>query len=85
MTTDDYEKAYLDDVAEGRAILRAIAKARGRAKAKAEAVLRILDLRGIATSREQRELVTASADLAQLDLWFDRAANASTAAEVFAE
>jgi hypothetical protein len=39
----------------------------------------------LAPSREQRELVTASADPAQLDRWFDRAITASTAAEVFAD
>jgi flagellar biosynthesis/type III secretory pathway protein FliH len=86
MTTSEYEKTFIekihdDGIAEGKA--EGIAE--GEARGKAEAVLRLLDARGLAPSREQRELVSASADSAQLDQWFDRAITASTAAEVFAE
>jgi hypothetical protein len=81
MTTADYEKTFIErihdqGIAEG--------EARGKAEGKAEAVLKLLDARGLAPTREQRQQVTSSADPAQLDLWFDRAITAGTAAEVFA-
>jgi len=82
MTTAEYEKTFIErihdqGIAEG--------EARGEAKGKAEAVLKLLDARGLAPTDEQRQLVTASTDPAQLDRWFDRAITASTAAEVFAD
>lgn len=55
----------------------------GLVEAKAEDVLKIIDARGIATTREQREKVTSSRDLAQLDTWFDRALTAKAAADIF--
>ncbi len=36
-------------------------------------------------SPEQRQRVSSTTDPAQLDLWFDRAITAGTAAEVFAD
>jgi hypothetical protein len=60
-------------------------KARGKAEGKAEAVLKLLDARHLAPSQEQWQRVTACTDPAQLDLWFDRAITAGTAAEVFAD
>ena len=56
----------------------------GKAEGKAEAVIKLLDARGLAPTDEQRRQVTSSADPAQLDHWFDRAITAITAAEVFA-
>jgi hypothetical protein len=82
MTTSKYEKTFIErihdeGIAEG--------EAKGEAKGKAEAVLRLLDARGVALSPEQRQLVASSTDPARLDTWFDRAITASTAAEVFAD
>jgi hypothetical protein len=82
MTTSEYEKTFIErihdeGIAEG--------EARGEARGKGEAVLRLLDARGLAPSQEQRDRVTSSTDPAQLDLWFDRAVTARTAAEVFAD
>ena len=82
MTTAEYEKTFIErihdqGVAEG--------EAKGEAKGKAEAVLKLLDARGLAPTSEQRRQVASSTDTAQLDLWFDRAITASTAAEVFAD
>jgi hypothetical protein len=82
MTTSEYEKTFIEKIhdqgiAEG--------EVKGEAKGKAEAVLRLLDARGLAASEEQRQRVTSSSDPAQLDLWFDRAVTARTAAEVFAD
>jgi|ERR1017187_1982466 hypothetical protein len=82
MTTSEYEKTFVErihdqGIAEGQA--------RGEAKGKAEAVLKLLDARHLAPSKEQRQRVTSCTDAAQLDLWFDRAITVSTAAEVFAD
>ena len=74
MTTSKYEKTFIERIHD-----------EGIAEGKAEAVLRLLAARGLAPSPEQRQRVTASTDPAQLDLWFDRAITASTAAEVFAD
>ncbi|MGH3209384.1 MAG: hypothetical protein ACRDNO_16650 [Trebonia sp.] len=78
MTTSEYEKTFIEKIHDDGI-------AEGEAKGKAEAVLRLLDIRGLAPSQEQRQRVAASTNPAQLDRWFDRAITASTAAEVFAE
>ena len=49
------------------------------------AVLKLLDARQLAPTTEQRQQVTSCTDAVQLDLWFDRAITAGTAAEVFAD
>lgn len=82
MTTSEYEKTFVEKIhdqgiAEG--------EARGEAKGKAEAVMKLLDARHLAPSKEQRQQVTSCTDAAQLDRWFDRAVTAGTAAEVFAD
>jgi hypothetical protein len=78
MKTSEYEKTFIERIHD-----EGIAE--GKAEGKAEAVLRLLDARGVALSPEQRQRVTSSTDPAQQDLWFDRAITASTAAEVFAD
>jgi len=55
----------------------------GAANAKAQDVLKIIDARGLRPTEEQRAKITATAGIAQLDLWFDRALTADTAADVF--
>jgi hypothetical protein len=82
MTTSEYEKTFVErihdqGISEG--------KAKGRAEGKAESVLKLLDARHLAPSPEQRQRVTSCTDPAQLDLWFDRAITAGTAAEVFTD
>jgi hypothetical protein len=82
MTTSEYEKTFVErihdqGISEG--------EAKGEAKGKAEAVLRLLNARHLAPSAEQRQRVTSCTDSGQLDLWFDRAVTAGTAAEVFAD
>jgi hypothetical protein len=52
------------------------------AQGKAEAVLQVLDARGVAVPDAIRERVRACADTATLDRWIRRAALAATAAEV---
>jgi hypothetical protein len=73
MTTSEYEKTFIEQIHD-----------QGIAEGKAEAVLRLLDARHLVPSQEQRDRVTSCTDAAQLNLWFDRAITAGTAAEVFA-
>jgi hypothetical protein len=74
MTTSDYEKTFVERIHD-----------QGVSEGKAEAVLRILDARRLAPSQEQRERVMSCTDSAQLDVWFDRAITAGSAAEVFTD
>jgi hypothetical protein len=90
MTTSEYEKTFVErihdqGIAEGIAEGEARGEARGEVKGKAEAVLRLLDARRLAPSEGQRDQVRSCTDAAQLDLWFDHAITAGTAAEVFAD
>jgi hypothetical protein len=78
MKTREYEKTFIERIHD-----EGIAE--GEAKGKAEAVLRLLDARGLTPSPEQRQRVSSTSDPAQLDRWFDRAIAASTAAEVFTD
>jgi hypothetical protein len=78
MTTSEYEKTFVEKIHD-----QGIAE--GEAKGKAEAVLKLLDARHLAPSKEQRQQVTSCTDAAQLDRWFDRAITAATANEVFAD
>ena len=78
MKTSEYEKTFVETIHDQ-------GKVEGKAEGKAEDVLKLLDLRHLAPSREQRQRVMSCTDAAQLDLWFDRAATASTAGEVFAD
>jgi hypothetical protein len=55
----------------------------GLAESKAEDILKLIDARGIEVTKEQRGQVTASAGLAKLDAWFDRALTATTAEDIF--
>jgi hypothetical protein len=55
----------------------------GAASTKAQDILKVMDARELKPSQEQRAKITAAAGLAQLDLWFDRALTADTAADVF--
>ncbi|HEY8981374.1 MAG TPA: hypothetical protein VIU15_17515 [Streptomyces sp.] len=56
----------------------------GRAVGRAEAILRLLDRRGVPVSDSDRDLITSCTDLPTLDRWFDRAITATTADEIFA-
>jgi hypothetical protein len=77
MTTSEYEKTFIERIHD-----EGIAE--GEARGKAEAVLKLLDARGLSLSQEQRQQVTSCTDTAQLDLWFERAITVTTVAEVFA-
>jgi len=94
MTTSEYQKTFVEKIhdqgiaegeAKGKAEGKAEGIAEGEARGKAEAVLRLLEARHLAPSRDQRQRVTSCTDAAQLDVWFDRAITADTAAQVFAD
>lgn len=55
----------------------------GAAETKAQDVLKLMDLRGLKPTEEQRAKVTAAAGLPKLEMWFERAATATTAADIF--
>jgi hypothetical protein len=78
MKTGEYEKTFVERIHD-----QGIAE--GEARGKAEDVLKLLHARHLAPSQDQRQRVASCTDPAQLDLWFDRAITAGTAAEVFAE
>ena len=80
METGEYKKTFVDRIHDDGI---SIGVAKGKAEGKAEAVLRLLDARHLDPSQEQRDQVTSCTDAAQLNLWFDRAITAGTAAEVF--
>ena len=63
--------------------LRAEGREEGREEESVKKLLRVLDKRGIPTTEEQRARLEACTDLDQLDVWFDRALTATSAAEVF--
>ncbi|AZM59435.1 hypothetical protein DMA10_15270 [Streptomyces sp. WAC 01420] len=56
----------------------------GRVKEKAERLLHLMERRGLSLTEETRQRVTTCADAPLLDLWFDRAIDATTLDEVFA-
>jgi hypothetical protein len=78
MRRSEYQKTFVERIYDQ-------GEAKGEAKGKAEALLRLLDKRGLALSDEQQKRVGDCTETAQLDLWFDRAITASSTAEVFAE
>jgi hypothetical protein len=62
---------------------RAQGKAEGVAQGKAEAIVFLLERRGIDLSEEDRERITFCDDLDVLGRWFERAITATSVAEVF--
>jgi hypothetical protein len=81
---DDFIESYVQiGVEQGREQGLEQGLEQGAANAKAQDVLKVMDARGLETTPEQRAKVAATAGIAQLDVWFDRALTAGTAAEVF--
>ncbi|MDT0401693.1 RpnC/YadD family protein [Streptomyces edwardsiae] len=56
----------------------------GRVAGKAEQLLRLMERRGFCLTEETRQRVITCADMPLLDLWFDRAIDATTLDEIFA-
>lgn len=75
-------------VAQGNPEIRqreVAAKATGRAEGMAEAILKVLEARGIAVNLAQRQEILRCQDFDRLDRWLQRAALASSADEVTSE
>lgn len=62
---------------------RAEGKAEGQAEGKAQAVVMVLEARGIVLDADERERVLASRDLDELDRWLRRAPTVTRASELF--
>jgi hypothetical protein len=65
-------------------LIRAEGRVEGRTVERAEAVLRVLRVRGLAVSEEQRRQALGCTDLEILARWLDRAEIAASAEDVFA-
>ncbi|GAB2527706.1 hypothetical protein [Nocardiopsis aegyptia] len=76
----DFARKY---VGQGRAEGREEGREEGQLLAKHDALLRLLEWRGISVSEDERSQINACDDLAQLDRWFDRATTAASTAELF--
>jgi predicted transposase YdaD len=57
--------------------------AEGRAAGEADAILRVLDARGLKVTAAQRERITGCTDLKQLQEWITRAVTAAKVADIF--
>ncbi|MEU6471478.1 hypothetical protein ABZ927_07000 [Streptomyces massasporeus] len=57
----------------------------GKAEGKAEAILRVMEKRGIPVPEAVRDRITTCTDLDTLTLWFDRSLTATTAEDLFAD
>ena len=81
---DDFIESYVQiGVEQGREQGLEQGIEQGAANAKAEAVLKVMDARGLRATPEQLAKVAATAGIDRLDVWFDRALTADTAADVF--
>jgi hypothetical protein len=69
-------------VTEGKAQGVAEGEARGKAEGESQAVLTVLEARGVPVPEAIRKQILGCTDLAQLDTWLRRAVTATTAAEV---
>jgi hypothetical protein len=57
--------------------------AEGKAEGEAEAILLVLEARGLEVTAEERAHVTSCTDLVQLSAWIARAATVTTTSELF--
>ncbi len=64
---------------QGEAKGKAEGEAKGEARGKAQAILRVLDRRGVVLALDQRERILACSDVATLDRWLDAAVTAASA------
>jgi len=76
MATTEWKSDFIDSYVE-----QGIEQ--GIRQGKSEYLLKILDARGIRTTKQQHGHVTACTDLAQLDDWFDRALTARAVSDIF--
>jgi predicted transposase/invertase (TIGR01784 family) len=69
---------------EGRREGRAEGEAKGEAKGKAQAIVAVLEARGLSVTDAQRTRILGCTDLERLERWVRRAATVKTAAALFA-
>ncbi len=77
------DEGRLEGRAEGRAEGVAEGRAEGVAQGKANAILLVLEQRGIHVPAEAHDRITGCSDLGLLDTWLTRALTATSAAEIF--
>lgn len=72
-------------IRQREAVAEARGETRGRAQASAEAILKVLEARGVAVSTAQRQEILRCLDLDRLDRWLRGAAVAASSEEVTSE
>jgi hypothetical protein len=72
---EHYGKGRAEGIAEG--------KAKGLAEGEIEALLTVLDARGLTVSGEARARITSCTDLAQVEEWIRRAVTATSLDDLF--
>jgi hypothetical protein len=82
MSAPTLRKILEEFVARNTLISSPIAK-ENFAKGEAEAVLLVLEARGLAATAEERSRISGCSDLSQLQAWLTRAVKVSTVAELF--
>jgi flagellar biosynthesis/type III secretory pathway protein FliH len=90
MSMTEWKSDFIENFVEqgleqGRAQGREQGLEQGLVQGKREDVLKVLDLRDLRPTEEQRARVDSSTDLVQRGLWFERSLTAATAAEVFTD
>jgi hypothetical protein len=76
------QKTWEDARTEGRAEGRAEGRPEGRTEMRADAVLTVLRIRGIAVPETARKRILAQKDLKRLERWLEKAAIATSIGEV---
>ena len=71
-------------IEEGRTVGLEEGLAQGRAKSRAEDILRILDKRGISVDDDSRDQIVSCTDLDTLGAWLDRSLTATQVSDLFA-
>jgi hypothetical protein len=73
------------EIRKREAAAEAKGKAEGRAEGIAEAILKVLEVRGVVTSKAQRQEILSCQDPDRLDRWLRRATVAASSDEVTSE
>jgi hypothetical protein len=86
MSTMEWKSDFIESfVEQGLAQGREQGLEQGLLQTKREDLLKVLDVRQLRPTKEQRAQVDACTDFAQLDAWFERSLTVATAAEVFTD
>jgi hypothetical protein len=80
-----WQRAHREGVAEGRSLGVAEGRSLGVAEGRREALLDVLELRGLAVDEDTRARVLAQTDLATLERWYARAKQVDSIAALFAD